>query len=465
MRKFKEKYIGDRIFYSTVMAILIPMVIQNVVTNFVSMLDNIMVGRLGTEAMNGVSIANQYVFIFNITIFGAIAGPGIFGAQFFGKGDHEGQKHTLRFRIFMAIVLFIIFAIVLVTFDEPLLSLYIAKGEAPELVAATLDYGKQYLHVAIVSLFPFALGQAYASVVRECGETKIPMIGSICAVVINLVLDYGLIFGKLGMPELGVVGAAWATVVAKFVETGVIAVWAHTHQERNKYIVGLFKGFKIPGGLLWDMIKKGLPLLINEFLWVVGISIVSQCYSVRGLEVVGGRNIASVITNLFGVVYIQIGQSIAIIVGNKLGAGRMEEAKDADNKLRAFSIFVSAIVAIIMVPFAFGFPMLYNTTTEIRHLATYIIIITAIAMPMWSYSNACYFTLRSGGKTGITFLFDFCFSWILQIPVTFVLAYFTSMNFKLMFAIATYLEIAKVIMGYFMVRSEIWVHNLVADEK
>ena len=185
MKKFKEKFIGDRAFYASVLALVVPMIIQNVITNFVSMLDNIMVGQLGTEAMNGVSIANQFIFIFNITIFGAISGPGIFGAQFYGKQDHEGQKQTFRFRLLISLVVVILFFIVYSIFTEPLLSLYIAKDDAPELIEATLAYGKQYMSVIMISLVPFAFGQSYASVVRECGETRIPMFGSMAAVFIN----------------------------------------------------------------------------------------------------------------------------------------------------------------------------------------------------------------------------------------------------------------------------------------
>lgn len=465
MRKFKEKFIGDRAFYATVLAILVPMVIQNVVTNFVSMLDNIMVGRLGTAQMNGVSIANQFIFIFNITIFGAIAGPTIFGAQFYGKQDHEGQKQTVRFRILMALVITVIFALIYMIFAEPLLSLYIAKDDDPLMIAETLRYGKEYMSIILVSLLPFAVGQAYASVVRECGETKVPMYGSMAAVFVNLILDYGLIFGKLGMPEMGVAGAAIATVVAKFIEAAVVIVWAHRTPERNRYIVGLYKGFAINPHLLVQMIRRGTPLLINEFLWVVGVSVVSQCYSIRGLDVVGGRNIANVITNLFGVVYIQIGSATSIILGNKLGAGKMEEARDTDNKLLLFSIIVSITVSVAMLPFVYIFPQLYNTTDEIRALASYIILITAVAMPMWAYTNTCYFTLRSGGRTGLTFLFDFVFAWAFQIPLCYFLSYHTDMNFKLLFAIITYTEIVKVILGYFMVRSDLWVQNIVDKEE
>lgn len=461
MNGFLKKYIGDKRFYLSVLGIAIPMIVQNLITNFVSMLDNIMVGQIGTAQMSGVSIVNQFMFVFNITIFGGVSGASIFGTQFFGKKDHEGQRFTVRFRLILAVIVIAVFAFVLKMFDRELVSLFLSRDDSPEMIEATLNYGIEYLNIMIISMIPFGIGQAYSSVVRECGETKIPMYGSLAAIGVNLILDYGLIFGKLGMPKMGVVGAAIATVIAKCIEALVVIIWAHTKKEKNRYVEGLYKGFYIQGKLVVEMIKKGCPLLVNEFLWSLGMAIVSQCYSVRGLDVVAARNIAQTIVNLFSVVYIQLGASIGIIVGMKLGAGKLDEARDYDNKLIFFSIFATVIVAIAMLPVAKIFPQMYNTEEQIKDLATYYIFIQALAMPIWSFTNACYFTLRSGGKTGITFLFDFVFSWVIMIPLAFVLSHYTNMEIHLLFAVVTYSEIIKVIVGALLVRSGIWINNLV----
>lgn len=461
LSRFRSKFIGDKYFYKSVLIMVIPMILQNLVTNFVSLIDNIMVGQIGTMQMNGVSIVNQFMFVFNITIFGAVAGAGIFGAQFFGKGDHEGQKYTVRFRLIVCTIIVGIAVIVFGLFDTPLISLFLSKDDSPEEIAATLEYGKRYMRIMLISLLPFGIGQAYASTVRECEETKIPMIASITAVVVNLFLDYALIFGKFGFPEMQIEGAAVATVVAKFIEAAVVIIWVHTHKQRNKYAIGLYKGFKIPADLTVQMIKKGVPLLLNEFLWSLGMSIIAQCYSERGLDVVAARNISSTITNLFGTVYIQLGSCIGIIVGAKLGANKLKDARSTDNKLLFFSVAVTVIVTILMIPLAHIFPLLYKTESEIRDIAAYMIIIQALAMPLCSYSNACYFTLRSGGKTGITFLFDFGYTWLIMIPLAYISAHFTSMDIHPLFAMVTMSEFIKVIIGYFMVKSDIWINNLV----
>lgn len=460
-KEFKNKFIGDRLFYKNVLFMVIPMILQNLITNFVSLIDNIMVGQIGTEQMSGVSIVNQFMFVFNITIFGAVAGPSIFGAQFFGKGDSEGQKYTFRFRLMVCAVIIAIAAMLFSLFDTQLISLFLSKDDTPEKIAETLKYGKQYMRIMLFSLIPFGIGQAYSSVIRECGETRIPMIGALSAVGINLLLDYGLIFGKLGLPEMGVAGAAVATVISKCIEALVVAVWTHTHPNKNKFINGVYKSLHIPSELIKNMIKKGTPLLVNEFLWAAGMSVIAQCYSIRGLDVVAARNISSTMTNLFGAVYIQLGACIGIIVGAKLGANKLKDARDTDNKLLFFSVAATVVTALCMLPLAAVFPRIYNTETAVQSLASNMIIIQAAAMPLMAYTNACYFTLRSGGKTGITFLFDFGFTWILMIPLAYILAHFTSMEINLLFAVVTFSEIVKVIIGFFMVRSNIWINNII----
>ena len=178
---------------------------------------------------------------------------------------------------------------------------------------------------------------------------------------------------------------------------------------------------------------------------------------------VAARNISSTITNLFSSVYIQMGACIAIIVGARLGANKLGEARDLDNKLLFFAVTAATIVGLITLPLAPFFPRIYNTEDSVRSLAAYMIIIQALAMPLWSYTNACYFTLRSGGKTGITFLFDFGFTWFLMIPLAAVLSYFTDLDIRIVFAVVTFSEVVKVAIGYFMVRSNVWVKNIVND--
>ena len=461
LTKAKKKFIGDKAFYRYLIFLAFPMIVQNGITSFVSFLDNIMVGQIGTEPMSGVAIVNQLFFVFNICIFGGVSGAGIFSAQFFGKGDYEGQKYTFRFKLYACLLITAIACVLFHFLDEPLISLYLNDGGSVGNTRLALSYGKEYLAIMIFGLLPFAVSQTYVSTIRETGQTFVPMVSGIVAVITNLVLDYVLIFGAFGAPELGVAGAAIATVIARYTECLIVVVWAHRHLDKNPYLIGVYKGLRIPGSILADIFRKGLPLMFNEMLWAVGMAVIVQCYAVRGLEVVAAQNISSTISNLFNIVYLQLGNCISIVVGQKLGAGQLEEAKDADNKIIFFDVACCACISVIMILLGGLFPEIYKTEPSIKALAKNFIIISAMAMPLCAFSHCSYFTLRSGGKTIVTFLFDSVYTWVVMIPYAFVLSRFTTLSITMVFFLVSFTEIIKVIIGFFMIKSNVWLQNIV----
>ena len=461
LEQFRRKYIGDRNFYKSYIALALPMILQNAVTNLVSFLDNIMVGQLGTEQMSGVAIVNQLIFVYNLAIFGAVSAASIFGAQYFGKGNHKGHMYSFRFKLYAALTVTALTILLFVTKGERLISLYLTDTSGSGATGAALQYGLEYLIIMMAGLIPFAVNQAYATNIKETGQTLLPMIASFVAVGSNAILDYLLIFGIGPFPELGVQGAALATVIARYIEALMIIIWAHRHREKNRYLKGAYTGFGIPADELKAIIIKGLPLMMNEVLWAAGMTAVIQCYSIRGLEVVAGLNIATTITNLFNIIYLQLGACISIVVGQYLGAGKLEKAKDADNKMIVFSVFCCVIVAVCMLFIGRFFPQIYNTSEEIRALATKFIAISAIIMPFCSFSHASYFTLRSGGKTMVTFLFDSVFTWIIIVPTAFLLAHFTGLGIVTVYFLVQATELIKVVIGYFMVRSNVWLVQMV----
>lgn len=465
LKNFRNKFIGDRNFYRYILLLALPMIAQNAITSFVSFLDNIMVGKIGTEQMSGVAIVNQLIFVFNIAIFGAVSAAGIFGTQFYGKGDFKGQKYAFRFKMYATVVITAIAICLFFFAGTELINLYLNDSGDVGDIGLALKYGEEYLRIMMIGLVPFALGQAYINSIRETGHTVIPMVAGIAAMVTNLVLDIVLIFGIDGyIPAMGVKGAAVATVIARFVEFTIVVVWTHTHSDKNPYIVGAYKGFSIPRGILKDIFVTGTPLMVNEFLWAAGMATIVQCYAVRGLEVVAAQNISSTITNLFNVVYVQLGSCIAIVVGQRLGAGLIDEAKDVARKMMFFSVVACTFVALIMIIVGGYFPNIYETEESIKDLARTFITISAIIMPVCAFCHCSYFTLRSGGKTIITFLFDSVYTWVLVIPVATILAKYTSLGIALVFLLVQSLEFIKAIIGFFMVKSGIWLNNMVEDK-
>lgn len=459
-----KKFIGDRAFYKKVLAVSVPIMVQSGITNLVNLLDNIMVGRLGTESMSGVSIVNQFIFIFNLMVFGAISAAGIFTAQYHGLGDEQGVRYTFRFKFLVSVIAAIVAAAVFFAFDDGLISFFLHSGGSDGDLALTLSEGKAYLVIMLIGLIPYAISQVYASTMRETEQTIVPMLSSVAAVLVNFVLNYVLIFGKLGIPALGVRGAAIATVISRFAELAVLLVWGYTHKQKCGYLVGAFRSFRLPRKLFARIAIKGLPLMANEVFWAISITLRNQCYSTRGLDVVAGQNISSTIFNLFSVVYMAIGSSIAIIVGNLLGAGRFDEARDADRKLMAFSITCSAGMSVLLISFSSLFPMMYNTSDNVRGLATYMMIISAVFMPFSAFAHSAYFTLRSGGKVMVTLLFDCVYMWSIVLPVCFVCAYLTNMSIYWLFVAGMGAEALKCIFGAILLKRGNWVRQLVADE-
>ena len=349
----------DRAFYGRILAVAVPIMIQNGITNFVSMLDNVMVGQVGTIPMSGVAIVNQLMFVFNLCVFGANAGAGIFTAQFYGNADTEGVRYTLRFKLIVAFLLSATGAAIFLTCGDSLINLYLSGEGNAEDAAQTMYYGRKYLMVMLVGLLPFALNNSYASTLCETGKTTVPMVAGITAVMVNLVLNYILIFGHFGAPAMGVVGAAVATVVSRYVELAIVFTWAHKHTEENPHFAGVYRSFRVPGALTRRIIVKGMPLLVNEFLWSTGMAFMSQCYSTRGLEVVAALNIANTINQLGNVVYLSLCNAVGILMGQMLGAGIPDDQIRRDNRrMLRLCVSVCFVVGAIAIGLSGVFPRL-----------------------------------------------------------------------------------------------------------
>lgn len=456
-----HRYIGDKAFYRRVLAIALPIIVQNGITNFVSLLDNIMVGQVGTESMSGVSIVNGIIFVFNLCIFGASSGAGIFTAQFHGSQDHEGVRHTFRFKFLICLILASLGAVLFLLADELLINLYLTGDGDAATAALILQEGRDYLHVMVWGFLPFAITQAYASNLKETGNTFIPMVAGISATLVNLAGNYILIFGHFGAPALGVRGAAMATVLSRFVELAIVAGWTHRNTEKAPYIVGAFRSFHIPGKLLKAITVKGLPLLLNEFLWASGMAVLNQCYSTCGLDVVPAQNIASTLFQVGSVVFLSMGNAVGILMGQMLGAGNSaQQVRDSNRKLLVVCVASGLVFGSLMAAVSGVFPLLYNTTAEVRRLAAWLICINAIMMPFNSYTNATYFTLRSGGQTMVTFLFDSCFVWVICVPLAYALSRFTGIGIIPLFAICQGTDFLKCAIGAAMLRKGTWIQNL-----
>ncbi len=453
----------NKSIYRRALKLAVPMMIQNGIANMVSLVDNVMVGSLGTEAMTAVSIVGQLMFVFNLAIFGGLSGPGIYGAQYFGQKNTEGFRNTFRIKIWICAAALLLGIAAFLFGQETLIGLYL-RGESgsvdPEL---TMKLAKEYLMIMLAGLVPFAITQIYASSLRETGESFIPMAAGIVSVVVDVVFNWLLIFGNLGMPKMGVKGAAAATVIARITDMLIVVIWASLRKDKHTFLNGIYSTIFVPKDFALRIIGKGLPIFLNEFLWAAGIAALTQCYSRLGLEIVAGLNISNAICNMLNVVFVALGSAVGILIGQMLGASEYESAKNNAFRLMWFTGLICLILTAVLISISGVFPKLYDTSEEIRSYGTWFIIITAVFFPIQGFLNALYFTLRSGGKTLITFLFDSVFSWVVSLPAALLLCSFTTLPVMAIYAIVQSADIIKVLIGYVLIKRGVWISNIVAD--
>ena len=463
MRSQLSRFIGNKAFYKSVLVLLVPIIIQQFITSFVSLLDNVMVGSLGKEAISAASIANQVMMVFALAVFGGMSGASIFGAQFYGKGDMDGMRHTFRVKVYFGVLVSLAAILIYLFFGESFIASFL-KGESNGGdMDLTLKSGCNYLYIMLWGLPPFALVQVYAGTLRESGETRAPMFAGICAILTNLFGNWVLIFGNLGAPKMGVEGAAIATVVSRYAELAIVTVHAHRHTEKYSFLAGAYKSLYVPGRLVARISRTAAPLLVNEILWSLGMTFINQFYSTRGLNAVAALNITGTAWNLFCVIMFAMGSAVSIMVGQRLGAGKMEEARDVDRKLIFLTEVIHVVIGLGMILASPLVPQLYNVGEDVRGLTRQLLIIAGCALPIHSFAHVTYFTIRSGGRTVITFFFDAVYTWTVTVLLAFCLTRFTDWDIVRIYLCVQFVDIVKVVIGLLMLRSDFWARNVVND--
>ena len=476
MRNFFRKFIGDKAFYRSVMIILLPLVVQQGITSAVNLLDNLMVGSLGEESLSAVSVVNQILMVFNLTIFGGLSGVSIFGAQFAGKGDVDGMRQSFRAKLYFGTAVCIIGIALLAAFDERFIGIFLEGEVDASRAALALSEGLDYLHIMLWGLVPFTLVQAYAGSMREMGKTFATMVASVIAILTNLVLNFLLIYETREMTVLGatftmwgagmgVRGAAIATMISRYVEMAVVLVYAHLHQNRYIFLKGAFRNGYVPLSLLRRIAVTGTPLMINEVLWSLGMTFINQCYSTRGMTALAALNITSTAWNLFCIIMFAMGNAVSIMVGQCLGQGDKQGARDTDNKLLFITAVSHMILGGLLALCAGVIPNWFEVTEEARSLASQTLVIAGLALPIHAFLHATYFTIRSGGKTFITFLFDSVYTWCVPAVLAFCLSRYTDVSVVTMYFCIQFIDVVKLVIGLFMLRSDFWANNVVDDKK
>lgn len=471
MRNFFRKFIGTKAFYRSVLVILLPLVIQQGISSAVNLLDNLMVGSLGEESLSAVSVVNQILMVFNLTIFGGLSGVSIFGAQFAGKADVDGMRQAFRAKLYFILAVVTIGVLLLGWGGEGFINLFLAGEVDASRAALALSEALDYLHIMLWGLLPFALVQAYAGSMREMGKTVATMAGSIIAILTNLVLNFLLIYPVRELnvfgasftmwgAGMGVRGAAVATVISRFVEMAFVLTYAHLHQSRYIFLKGAFRNGYVPLHLLKRIAVTGTPLMLNEVLWSLGMTFINQCYSTRGMTALAALNITSTAWNLFCIIMFAMGNAVSIMVGQCLGQGDKAAARDTDNKLLFITVVSHLLLGGLLCLCAGIIPTWFDVTEETRRLAHQTLIIAGAALPIHAFLHATYFTIRSGGKTFITFLFDSVYTWCVPAVLAFCLSRLTDVSVVVIYFAIQFIDVIKLVIGLLMLRSDFWANDI-----
>lgn len=450
-----KNFIGDKKFYKTLFAVAMPIVAQQLITSSVQLVDNVMVGSLNESAIVSVSVVNQLYFVMMLITFGAIGGAGIFTAQYFGAKDFDKLKQTFRFKVMTALTVFFVSLFIFSFFGRSLISMFTDNP-------TSIENGIAYLNIIRWGILPWVLTVAIANTFRDMGITKPLMYISLLAIITNTGLNYLLIFGKFGFPELGIEGAAYATVAARFVE--FFFVFLLMKSRGKVFDTKLSELLKIDKKVLFGIFAMALPLMVNEALWSTGQTMFLQAYSMRGENALAALNITGAISQLVFVTFGGIATGIAVLVGNTLGKNELQEAKDNAKKLIFFAVVFAAAMGVLLFILSFFIMDIYHVSAETQAIAVFNIRINAIFIPLYSFNVAIYFTLRSGGDTKSTLLMDSGYMWVISVPIAFVMSRYTDLPVTMMFLIVQILDFPKALFGLSRYRKHHWVKNL-AEQK
>jgi len=455
-----KKYLGSRTFYLKALAIAIPVMLQVLVQNLVSLIDNFMVSGLGDVKMGGVNVTNQLVFVFMVALMTLSSAGAIFMSQFNGAKDQEGMKQTFLFKFYTGLFLAGIAVFLASVFPQQILSVLVNNNTQRDMV---LMEGAAYISIIIFTFLPMTLSIIIGSSLREIGRVHAPLVISVTAALINTFLNWVLIYGNLGAPRLEVRGAAIATVIARLVETVVFIIFMI--KTKPPFYVRLREYFQVNLRLFFIILRKSFFIAISEMSWVLTETTMTAVFNGRGgAEIISGMAAGWAIANIFFLVFNGLHTSIGVIVGGTLGRNELDLAREEARWLRTGAVIVGTFVAVleafavIIIPIVFG-----NLSQEAQTITRNMLWVISAYLPIWTYINAQFATARAGGDAIMGVWVDVSVNLFLFLPAVFVLAVLTDLGPIALFALVKLSDFAKVAIATWQLRTERWVKNMTGE--
>ena len=453
---------GPRAFYAETLGIVVPVMLQLVITSLISLVDNFMVSGLGDVKMAAVNVANQINFIYIVVVNAACMAGGIFLSQHRGARDEEGMRQSLRFKLLMALSIAALHSTLCLLLPETLIGLMLG-GNCQK--AAIVVEGARFLRLATPSFAPFAIAAAMASSYRDVGRTKAPLAISSAAAGLCTLLNWIFIYGALGAPRLEVAGAAGATDIARFAEAGAFLAFAAAR--KPAFAFAPRRLLRIDKPLFGKILRRSSMMFLSETAWVLSESIITALYNGRGgAETVAGMGAGWTIANIFFMAFGAVITATGVVVGSTLGAGKIEEARAKGRWILYGSIGFGAAVGALAAASTFLIPLVFGRLSgDARHVATGLVLVISAYIPLWTLLNAQFALSRSGGDTTMGLWVDVGVTYAVFLPLAFGLAWWTGIGPVALFALAKLSDFGKAATAFWWLSKERWVRNLAQRTK
>lgn len=452
-----RRLFGPFSFYRQVLSIAVPVMVQQLVMSLVSLIDNFMVAGLGDEKMAAVNVANQISFVYLVIMMTLNAAGGIYLAQFVGSGDTAGQRQAFRFKMLLGSVVSAVYFTLCWAMPEALISV-MTEGNAAQ--GPIVAEGALYLRIVSLTLLPITFSSAAGSAYRESGEPRVPMFVSAGAALVNTALNWVLIYGNLGAPRLEIAGAAIATVTARCVEAAVF--YLRSRNGRAAFFVPLRELGRMDRRLMSEILGKSGMMIFSETTWVVSETVMTALYNGRGgAETVAGMAAGFTIANLFFLLFPGIHSAAAVVVGGSLGAGRLDEARQRAGWMLSGALVGGVAVGLLAAASTALIPLVFfNLSPSARQVTRGLVLVIAVYLPLWTLLNGQFAVARSGGDAALGMYVDVSVTFLIFLPLAFLLAKGTSIGPVALFGILKSTDFLKEAIAVWRLRKEVWVRNL-----
>lgn len=464
-----KRMLGDRVFLGKAFRIALPVAMQGMLNTVVNLVDTMMIGALGATAIAAVGLANKVFFVFTLLIFGITSGSGILAAQYWGNQDVKNIRKVLGLALILGISGALLFAVPALVVPELVMRIFTPSPE-------TIQVGAAYLAIAAVS-YPFtAFTNIYVAMLRAVGQVKLPVLTSCMAIVINIVLNFLLIFPARtiavgGDPAntvfiwgagMGVAGAALATLTARVTETLVLL--SVVYWKKFPIACSLREMFGYGGAFLRQFISTCTPVIANEFMWGLGVTMYSLAYGRMGDGAVAAITIAATIQDIVAVLFQGLSAATAVILGHEMGAGRLKQAEQYATNFFILQFLVTLAGMAVCTGIRGPILSIYRVAPEVAADAAKCILVFVLFMPakMFNYVNLVG-VLRSGGDTKMCLFLDTSGVWFIGIPLAFLGGLFFKFPIYIVYGMVMLEEVYKAVLGYWWYRQKKWLRNLAAE--